>query len=126
MTWAVDLQGYNFGGASLGLSARDLAKFGYLYLNGGRWDGHRWSRLTTCRRDLSGGLLTDVSSGYGWLWWVGDRKVAAPHFFAHGRGGQYIYVVPDVDLVAVVTSDVETSGPGFQSPDHADHRPRRH
>jgi CubicO group peptidase (beta-lactamase class C family) len=41
-----DPQGYQVGFAWLKLSARDLAKFGYLYLNGGRWDTTRWSRPT--------------------------------------------------------------------------------
>jgi len=37
--WHVDQQGYNIGGFGLGLSARDLAKFGFLYLNNGYWNG---------------------------------------------------------------------------------------
>jgi CubicO group peptidase (beta-lactamase class C family) len=36
--WPTDPQGYQVGFGGLKLSARDLAKFGYLYLNGGRWD----------------------------------------------------------------------------------------
>jgi CubicO group peptidase (beta-lactamase class C family) len=39
VAWPTDPQGYHLGFAGLRLPARDLAKFGYLYLNGGRWDG---------------------------------------------------------------------------------------
>ena len=39
VAWPTDPQGYHFGFGGLRLPARDLAKFGYLYLNGGRWDG---------------------------------------------------------------------------------------
>ena len=107
--WAVDPQGYNFGGAFLKLPARDLAKFGYLYLNGGRWDGQQVVPADYVAAATSAeGSSRNVSSGYGWLWWVGLE--GGRTFFAHGRGGQYIYIVPDLDLVAVVTSDVETSG----------------
>ena len=55
------------------------------------------------------GSSPNISAGYGWLWWVGTE--GGDHtFFAQGRGGQYVYVVPDLDLVTVVTSDPETSG----------------
>ena len=48
--------------------------------------------------------------GYGWLWWVGtdgDQRT----FSARGYGGQYIYVIPHLDLVAVATSEPEAQGP---------------
>jgi CubicO group peptidase (beta-lactamase class C family) len=41
VAWETDPQGYHIGYSWLKLSARDLAKFGYLYLNGGRWDGRQ-------------------------------------------------------------------------------------
>ena len=51
----------------------------------------------------------NVSMGYGWLWWV-DTEGEHRTFSARGYGGQLIYVVPDLDLVAVVTSDPEAQG----------------
>jgi CubicO group peptidase (beta-lactamase class C family) len=44
--------------------------------------------------------------GYGWLWW-GDTEGGHRTFSARGHGGQIIYVVPDLDLVTVITSDPE-------------------
>jgi CubicO group peptidase (beta-lactamase class C family) len=40
---------------------------------------------------------------YGELWWVSDATPAA--YFAWGYGGQFVYVVPSLDLVVVATTD---------------------
>ena len=107
VAWPVDPQGYSYGGAFLKLPARDLAKFGYLYLNGGRWDGKQIIPADYVAAATSAdGSSPNLMAGYGWLWWVGEE--AGHHTFrAQGYGGQYIYVVPDLDLVTVVTSDPE-------------------
>ena len=110
VAWLADPQGYHDGATFLRLPARDLAKFGYLYLNGGRWDGTQVIPADFVSAATSPkGSSPNLSAGYGWLWWVGtegDQRT----FFAQGRGGQYVYVVPDLDLVTVVTSDPETNG----------------
>lgn len=109
VAWPVDPQGYHYGAAFLRLPARDLAKFGYLYLNGGRWDGKQVIPADYVAAATSAaGSSPNYSNGYGWLWWVGteiDRT-----FFARGYGGQLIYVVPELDLVIVVTSDPDAGG----------------
>jgi CubicO group peptidase (beta-lactamase class C family) len=110
VAWPVDPQGYHYGAALLRLPARDLAKFGYLYLNGGRWEGKQLIPADYVAAATSpDGSSPNLSMGYGWLWWVaiedGHRV-----FFARGYGGQFIHVVPDLDLVTVVTSDAETRG----------------
>jgi CubicO group peptidase (beta-lactamase class C family) len=110
VAWPTDPQGVHFGGSSLRLPARDLAKFGYLYLNGGRWDGQQVVPADYVAGATSAkGSSPNVSAGYGWLWWVGSE--GGRTFVAQGRGGQLIYVVPESDLVIVVTSDPEAGGP---------------
>jgi CubicO group peptidase (beta-lactamase class C family) len=107
VAWAKDPQGYHTGFAFLRLPARDLAKFGYLYLNGGRWAGKQvvpadYVHTTTAQE----GSSPNINQGYGQHWWVeiwnGHRT-----FRAQGYGGQLIHVVPDLDLVTVITSDAE-------------------
>lgn len=47
---------------------------------------------------------------YGYLWWVANGS-PAHGFFAWGYGGQFVYVAPDLDLVAVVTTAWPGLGP---------------
>ena len=107
-SWPTDPQGHHWGCGSLELTARDLLKLGQLYLNGGLWNGDQVvdeSYVHTATSPLTEGGLPE-RCGYGLLWWVADR--ASPrHYFAGGYGGQYIMVVPDLDLVAVTMGDAD-------------------
>jgi CubicO group peptidase (beta-lactamase class C family) len=103
-----DPQGYHSGFAGLQLPARDLAKLGYLYLNGGRWDGVQvvpasYVRASTQRQSHPPSGAAPPLDGYGYQWWVTSEH-GHPSFVAHGLGGQ---VIPDLDLVVVITSDFE-------------------
>jgi CubicO group peptidase (beta-lactamase class C family) len=106
--WQADPQGRNNGGRGLFLRAPDMAKFGYLYLNDGLWDGTQivpvnWVREST-QKQSEGGFPEHES--YGYLWWVTTTQGHAA-YFAAGYGGQYIDVVPDLDLVVVITSNLD-------------------
>lgn len=101
-------QGYHFGDAFLKLPTRDLLRFGFLYLNDGRWDDQQIVPADYVRAATSAEVSTpDGSADYGWQWWV-PRQNEDGAFFARGYGGQVIYVDPALDLVTVVTSDPET------------------
>jgi CubicO group peptidase (beta-lactamase class C family) len=106
VAWPRDPQGYHYGGGFLRLPARELAKFGYLYLNKGRWDGTQVvpaDYVAASTRPQS-----DPAQGpedYGYQWWV-TNETGHDSFRAEGFGGQFIQVIPDLDLVVVITSDV--------------------
>jgi CubicO group peptidase (beta-lactamase class C family) len=105
VAWPRDPQGYHFGFGGLRLPARDLAKFGYLYLNGGRWDRTQvvpadYVAASTRPQSEPGG-----PGDYGYQWWV-TNETGPGSFRAQGYGGQLIQVIPELDLVVVVTSDV--------------------
>jgi CubicO group peptidase (beta-lactamase class C family) len=107
--WEVFADGYANGGAGLYLRPRDMAKIGALVLQHGV-SGHTavvpaaWIQETTERRLSTPDILEGPGSmGYGELWWVGaidgHRLV-----LAWGYGGQFIWIVPDFDLVVVATA----------------------
>lgn len=112
------------GGAGLELLPRDTAKLGQLLLEGGVWHGEQlvepaYATAATTRQS-DGEAVTGGAIGvpYGFQWWITD---GAGHdaFFALGFGGQYVYVVPALDLVVVVAAGF----PDGTTPILTSHRP---
>ena len=100
--WAADPAGVNAGGWGLTLSPMDLAKLGQLYLDGGIWNGQRlvserWVRESTAEQSR----WAERDLPYGYLWWVLPQGQG---FAAMGDGGNALYVSPDKNLVAAITS----------------------
>ena len=102
-------QGIPCGGWGMNMTTRELARFGQLYLNRGRWDGKRvlssdWVSLATTRQTWSGwqnvgvkalGEGTDWEQGYGFQFW----RCRHGAYRADGAGGQYTVVIPEKDMV---------------------------
>jgi CubicO group peptidase (beta-lactamase class C family) len=103
--WPADSQGVPFGNTGLELRPIDMAKFGYLFVNDGDWNGSQlipreWVALSTVKHaDTKGKRNSAEDVGYGYLWWMNSFE----GYSAHGVGGQYIYVIPGLDVVAVFT-----------------------
>jgi CubicO group peptidase (beta-lactamase class C family) len=120
--WADDGQGNSVGAAGLKLTARDMAKIGYLYLQDGRWEGRQivprgYVRASPREQVETGYSPAGSPAGYGYLWWT--RKVEGYRaFYAAGYGGQFIYVIPELNLVAVIVS--ESPGRGEIAPQSPD------
>jgi CubicO group peptidase (beta-lactamase class C family) len=111
--WRVDQHGHSLGGFGLSLTVREMAKFGYLYLNEGRWDGAEivpaWFARESTREQSPGG--PPAHARYGYLWWIGR----AHGYFASGFGGQLIHVIPEHDtIIALTTTLPNPPGPIFQ------------
>jgi len=107
VAWPTDPEGYQLGFSGLKLPSRDLAKLGYLYLNGGRWDGRQVipaGFVAASTRPHSTPPPDSPGESYGYQWWV-TNQARHPSYLAHGKDGQLIQVVPDLDLVVVITSD---------------------
>jgi CubicO group peptidase (beta-lactamase class C family) len=107
--WKTFPEGYNDGLGGLYLAPRDLARFALLYARGGEWDGRQvvpaaWVR-ESIRTHVKGLILDDPNLRYGYQWWIfEDGAAGRPRMYGTwGWGGQYALVVPDLDLIGVLT-----------------------
>ena len=105
--WITLNDGRTVGGWGLYLTPRDMARFGYLYLHNGEWNGQQvvptdWVAASTAP-GRSIGLVTD----YGYQWWIMPFDNL---FAAQGLYGQKIYVIPDHNMVVVITADMPHEG----------------
>ena len=99
--WEADVKGVNYGGFGLKLSGRDLAKFGYLYMNQGIWNGQslvpgEWITLSTSMKVTT----TEKELYYGYGWWICE-VCGLKTYYAIGAGGQYIICTPQLQLIQV-------------------------
>ena len=103
--WTTDPQGVYFGGNEMSMLPRDMLAVGELYLNCGRAGARQIVSEDWVHASITPHATRTRSPdrAYGYGWWVRDL---AGHdaFYAWGYGGQFIYVVPDLRLVVVMTS----------------------
>jgi CubicO group peptidase (beta-lactamase class C family) len=97
--WETDWHNTAIGGWGLWLKARDMAKFGYLYLHDGMWDGAQIIPTAWVAASTRGHIFTTSPLTYGYLWWIGPD-----YYAARGLEAQLIYVVPDQRMVVVFTA----------------------
>jgi CubicO group peptidase (beta-lactamase class C family) len=103
-------------GFSLWLTARDMLKFGELYLNGGVHNGHRildesWVDASWTKFSHIGNseFFSQPGWGHGYQWWIGEMVDARDRnwhiYFASGWGSQVIFVIPELGAVVVTAGD---------------------
>ena len=98
--WLQDPQGVAGGGDSLFLRTRDMAKIGYLFLKGGKWEGRQiisenWVRISTSPK-----INLNLNTEYGYQWWIAP---SVNLYRALGYGGQQINVYYEKDLIVIFT-----------------------
>jgi CubicO group peptidase (beta-lactamase class C family) len=94
-------------GGGLRLSSRDLLKIGQLYLDHGLWKGRQLVGKDWVQNSTRPHARIDETTEYGYLWWLRSFKCGTKgyaSFFMSGNGGNKVFVIPQVDLVAVITS----------------------
>jgi CubicO group peptidase (beta-lactamase class C family) len=104
--WTKSSDGYYHGGSDIFLIPQDMAKFGYLFLNKGKWKNQQivseeWVKESTSQKvKIPDDVRYATDLDYGYWWWIQEKG-----FMAWGAGGQYIIVRPDLDLVVVITAN---------------------
>jgi CubicO group peptidase (beta-lactamase class C family) len=97
--------------SALYLRPRDMAKIGQLYLQGGNWDGKQivsaqWVQVSTAESVVEQINYSPAfqNTGYGYQWWRGTfANGETKTIYAAGYGGQYIFIMPEIDTVIVFT-----------------------
>lgn len=108
-TWDTDPRGVNIGGSGLHLKTEDIARFGLLYLQKGRWRGGRilpegWVVEATSAHSDNSNTQTnpDWTVGYGYQFWHCRHN----GYRADGAFGQYCIIMPEQDAVLAIIGGV--------------------
>lgn len=108
-TWDTNFEGISLGGYGLRVRTEDIAKFGQLYLQQGKWRGKQllpaeWVELATSRQVSNGSNpQSDWNQGYGFQFW----RCRHNGYRGDGAFGQYCVVLPEQDVVIAITSGVK-------------------
>jgi CubicO group peptidase (beta-lactamase class C family) len=108
--WPSSPEGYSLGASGLYLRTEDIAKFGQLYLQKGKWNGRqlipeKWVEDATSRhvpndQEPHANIGVDWHQGYGFQFWRCTHNA----FRGDGAGGQFVVVMPDQDVVVAMTA----------------------
>lgn len=108
-TWETTPDGFTIGGYGLHLRTEDIARFGQLYLQKGKWQGRQlvpeaWVEAATTRQVANGSNPdSDWNQGYGYQFW----RCRHGAFRGDGAFGQYCIVLPEQDAVIAITSGLQ-------------------
>jgi CubicO group peptidase (beta-lactamase class C family) len=115
--WGEDVSGLPLGPYGASMTSRDMMKWGILTINKGKWQDEQLvpeafidkatSKILFPNAEDS--LITEdmASNAYGYYWWINDVKVGDKTYLAksaQGGGGQYIFVIEELDLLVVITA----------------------
>ena len=105
--WQADLSRLPKSAAGSSFRSRDMLKMGLLVLNEGNWQGEQLLPAEFVRRATSPIRNTGEESSYGYFWWTMDYEIDGNTYHCkqgRGAGGQFIFMFPELKLLAIVTA----------------------
>jgi len=116
-TWEKSAHGTVNTAWGLKLRPRDMCKIGRMMLDDGNYRGRPIVSSAWVRESTQAYFSEDIllGGGYGYQWWRGNAAINGKRvdlYYAAGHGGQYIFIVPTLDLVVVFTSKMANDGWG--------------
>ncbi|MCP4727632.1 MAG: serine hydrolase [bacterium] len=120
--WNRDSKGYSCTGGTdggIGLRSRDLAKFGWLFFKDGTWNGNQIISKGWIEKATKGRFNRGSTSMYGYNWSSGYKYIKGKkieYVAAFGYGGQTLYLVPELDMILVLTAELAGGNAGVNIP----------
>lgn len=102
--WLKDNAGQSMTFCCIFSTARDFARFGYLFLRDGQWDGKQVVPADWVARSTQASQVENTN--YGYFWWLWQfANLPKGTYEAMGFATKRIYVIPSLDVVAVRLGD---------------------
>lgn len=95
--------GITIGYSDLAMRPPDMARFGYLFLNDGKWNNHEIISTEWVEQSTKKHINNTLTYGYGYQWWI----MSPDRYAAVGAHGQRIFVLKDRNMVVVFTGNLQ-------------------
>ena len=111
--WQDDVSGLPKAAAGSSMRSRDMLKWGLLVMNDGKWKGEQLIPADYVKLATSPITKTYADNSYGFFWWSNPAKVGGKEYHmmtGRGAGGQFIMMIPELDLITVITAHTKGMG----------------
>ena len=111
--WQDDVSGLPKSAAGSSMCSRDMLKWGVLVSNAGRWNDQQLIPVDFVQRATDRIHTNPQGTSYGYFWWRHDMRVGDRTYdcqSGRGAGGQFILILPELDLIIVVTAHHQGMG----------------
>ena len=111
--WQDDVSGLPKSAAGCSFRSRDMLKWGMLVINKGRWNGEQLIPEAFVERATNRIYTNPQNTSYGYFWWRADMQVGGKLYdciSGRGAGGQFILMLPELDLIIVITAHNKNMG----------------